>query len=124
MTTDEPSRSTGSEPRHDPVLVAEVVALLAPRADGLYVDGTLGLGGYLRLIAVVPGRERSGVGTALLAAFERTVAAESRHAFLLVSDFNAEAQRFYERHGYHRVGTLSRFVLPDADELLYWKRLT
>jgi GNAT superfamily N-acetyltransferase len=85
--------------------------------------GTLALGGYLRLIAVVPGREGAGVGAALLAAFERAVAAESRHAFLLVSDFNTDAQRFYERHAYHRVGTLPRLVLPDADELLYWKPL-
>jgi 16S rRNA (cytosine1402-N4)-methyltransferase len=28
------------------VLVAEVVAMLAPRSDGLYVDGTVGLGGH------------------------------------------------------------------------------
>ena len=46
MTTPGPSRSTGSDPRHEPVLVAEVVALLQPRADGVYVDGTLGLGGH------------------------------------------------------------------------------
>jgi ribosomal protein S18 acetylase RimI-like enzyme len=85
--------------------------------------GTLGLGGYLRLIAVPPGRERHGTGAALLAAFERAVAASSRHAFLLVSDFNAEARRFYERHGYRHVGTLRALVLPDVDELLYWKRL-
>lgn len=31
---------------HEPVLVAEVVALLRPRPDGVYVDGTIGLGGH------------------------------------------------------------------------------
>jgi len=31
---------------HDPVLVAEVVALLQPRPDGVYVDCTVGLGGH------------------------------------------------------------------------------
>ncbi len=47
----------------------------------------------------------------------------SAHAFLLVSDFNEDAQRFYEREGYLRVGPLPGLVLPDVAELLYWKRL-
>ncbi|MGH7896045.1 MAG: GNAT family N-acetyltransferase [Candidatus Binatia bacterium] len=85
--------------------------------------GTFALGAYLRLIAVVPGRERRGVGAELLAAFERSTAAQARHAFLLVSDFNLDAQRFYARHGYQRVGLLPGLVLPDVDEALFWKRL-
>ena len=85
--------------------------------------GTLALGGYLRLIAVVGGAQGRGTGAALLAAFEEETARESAHAFLLVSDFNADAQRFYARHGYQRVGELPGLVLPDVGELLYWKRL-
>jgi GNAT superfamily N-acetyltransferase len=86
-------------------------------------QGTLALGGYLKLIAMLPGAEGRGTGAALLAAFEAETARESRHAFLLVSDFNAGAQRFYERHGWTRVGALPALVLPDAGEVLYWKRL-
>ncbi len=86
-------------------------------------DGTLALGGYLRLIAVLPGAEGRGAGAALLSTFEAETSAHSAHAFLLVSDFNAGAQRFYERHGYARVGALPALVLPDVAELLYWKRL-
>ena len=85
--------------------------------------GTLGLGGYLRLLAVVPEATGGGAGTRLLRAFEAEVARASRHAFLLVSDFNQGAQRFYERHGYARVGALPGLVLPDVAELIYWKRL-
>jgi len=46
MTTPGPSRSTGSEARHDPVLSAEVVSIMAPGPDRVYVDGTVGLGGH------------------------------------------------------------------------------
>jgi ribosomal protein S18 acetylase RimI-like enzyme len=86
-------------------------------------EGTLAMGGYLKLIAMLPGAEGKGIGAQLLAAFEAETSARSAHAFLLVSDFNAEAQRFYERHGYARVGTLPALVLADVAELVYWKRL-
>jgi 16S rRNA (cytosine1402-N4)-methyltransferase len=46
-----------SEPRHDPVLVREVVELLRPQPGGTYVDGTLGLGGHTAaLLAAGAGR--------------------------------------------------------------------
>ena len=86
-------------------------------------DGTFGLGGYLRLIALAPGAAGRGAGAGLLAAFEAEVALSSRHAFLLVSDFNEGAQRFYQRHGWSRVGALPGLVLPDVAEVVYWKRL-
>ena len=118
--------------------VEEDLAAALARGDGLLVaegpggpaglawflrGGTFGMGGYLRLIAVLGEAQRGGVGAALLAAFEAEVARESRHAFLLVSDFNEAAQRFYERRGYARAGTLPGLVLPDVAEVIYWKRL-
>lgn len=42
-----PSEPTGL---HVPVLLAEAIAALAPRDDGLYVDGTFGAGNYSRAI--------------------------------------------------------------------------
>lgn len=119
------------------LLARDLRAALA-RGDGLLVhdggdgaaglvwflsSGTLGMGGYLRLLAVAPGANRRGLGSALLAAFEEAVARWSGHAFLLVSDFNDGAQRFYQRHGYLQVGRLPALVLPDVDELLFWRRL-
>ncbi len=123
--------------RDAPRVQADLAAALE-RGDGLLVEegeagprglawflpaGTLAMGGYLRLIAAVPEATGVGVGARLLQAFEAEVARESRHAFLLVSDFNQGAQRFYQRHGYARVGALPGLVLPGVAEILYWKRL-
>ncbi len=85
--------------------------------------GTLALGGYLRLLAVVGPAQGRGVGATLLQAYEAEVAKASGHAFLLASLDNTGAHRFYERHGYRRVGVLPSLVLPGEDEVLYWKRL-
>ena len=87
----------------------------------LLAQGGFGVGGYLRLIAVAPGSESRGTGRALLAAVEAAV--PTRHLFLLVSDFNRAAQRFYERAGYTQGGALPGLVLAGVDELIYWKRL-
>jgi ribosomal protein S18 acetylase RimI-like enzyme len=122
-----------------PALLAGDLRSAAARGDGLLVHadggpadglawflpaGTFGLGGYLRLLAVSAAAQSRGAGAALLAAFEAAVADRSRHAFLLVSDFNRPAQAFYRRRGYAEVGRLPALVVPDIDELIYWKRLT
>lgn len=103
-----------------------LLAVEAGRPAGLawYLrQGTFGLGGYLKLMAVLPDAQARGVGAALLSAFEAEVAAVSAHAFLLCSDFNEGAQRFYERHGWAPVGALPGLVLPDVAERIYWKRV-
>lgn len=86
-------------------------------------SGTLALGGYLRLLAVLEPFQGRGIGAQLLAAYEAETARTSAHSFLLTSDSNAGAQRFYERAGYRRVGLLPSLVVEGEDETLYWKRL-
>jgi GNAT superfamily N-acetyltransferase len=113
---------SGALARGDGLLVAESGGALLGLA-WFQRSGALGLGAYLRLIAVAPGRERAGTGVLLLRAFEAEAALTGRHAFLLVSDFNGDAQRFYERHGWRRCGALPGLVLEDVAELLYWKRV-
>ncbi|GAB4569266.1 MAG: hypothetical protein Kow0077_01510 [Anaerolineae bacterium] len=87
-------------------------------------DGAFGRSAYLRLIAVHSEATGRGLGTILLEEAERTAAQSGPYLFLLVSDFNTAAQRFYARHGYQQIGAVPGFVLPDVTELIYWKRLT
>jgi ribosomal protein S18 acetylase RimI-like enzyme len=108
--------------RGEPVLVAEEGGVARGFAWYLYA-GTLGVGGYLRLIALAPGAEGQGAGAALLDAVEADVATRARHLFLLVSHWNEGARRFYARRGYVEVGRLPAFVRADTDEIICWKRL-
>ena len=85
--------------------------------------GAFGRSAYLRLIGVQPDQSNRGVGAQLLAQVEQQVLPYSGELFLLVSDFNHEAQRFYQRHGYAQVGAIHGYVLPDVVELLFWRRL-
>src|SRR5215210_8932404 len=61
------------EPTHEPVMVAETIALLDPSRGGLFVDCTVGLGGHARAVleagaARVIGLDRDTAALALAAA--------------------------------------------------------
>jgi GNAT superfamily N-acetyltransferase len=77
---------------------------------------------YLRLIAVEESQRGAGVGAALLSEFESRTASVGRDWCLLVSDFNEDAQRFYERRGYRTAGALPDFARPGITEILMVKR--
>lgn len=77
---------------------------------------------YLRLIAVDGSLRGSGIGSVLLAEFERRTASIGRDYLLLVSDFNLRGQAFYERHGYVKVGVLQDFARKGIAEVIMVKR--
>lgn len=79
---------------------------------------------YLRLIGVRPDAVSLGIGGALLQEIERRSAEVAGELFLLVSDFNQAAQRFYQRQGFVQIGAISGYVLPDVTELIFRKRFT
>ena len=83
--------------------------------------GTFGTGAYLRTLAIREDRHGSGLGAQLLAAYEAGCGDPPGGFFLLTSDFNEGAQRFYQRYGYHQVGQLPGFAAPGVTELVFWK---
>jgi 16S rRNA (cytosine1402-N4)-methyltransferase len=80
-------RMTEAAPRHVSVLGHEAVALLAPRAGGVYVDATFGAGGYSRAILEVGGTRVIGIDrdrTAIAGGFDLVERSEGR--VVLVED--------------------------------------
>lgn len=106
----------------DTLLVLDVDGTLTGFA---WIDrgGAFGRSAYLRQIAVAPAARSAGLGARLLLAFETVAIMESPYAFLLVSETNHAARRFYERHGYSEVGRIPDYPKPSNLELLYRKVL-
>ncbi len=110
--------------REDSLLVADLGQ--KNRACGFVwgvVGGGFGRSFYLRMIGVRQNCAGTGVGSALLTQTEQIALSTAGDLFLLVSDFNLDAQRFYRRHGYQQVGAIPGYVLPDVTELIFRKRL-
>jgi ribosomal protein S18 acetylase RimI-like enzyme len=87
----------------------------------LVARGAFNHSAYVQLIGVRPESRAGGVGRALMEFAEAQ--ASSRDLFLLVSDFNTDAQKFYARLGYVQVGALDDYVIPGVSELVFCKRI-
>jgi 16S rRNA (cytosine1402-N4)-methyltransferase len=81
----------GGLTRHVPVLREEILAALAPRQDGVYLDATFGAGGYSQAILSIPGtkvlaldRDPTAIAAAqdLVAEFEGLSLAQARFSEL------------------------------------------
>ena len=77
---DGPSAAAGGPVRHSPVLREEALAALAPRAGGVYLDGTFGAGGYTqalldtagaRVVALDRDPDAVAAGRALVRQYDR-----------------------------------------------------
>jgi ribosomal protein S18 acetylase RimI-like enzyme len=83
--------------------------------------GTFFHSGYIRILAVRQDRVGTGVGSSLLEAAEKDLFTQTANVFLLVSEWNTRARRFYQLHGYAEVGSLNSYVHPGVAELICWK---
>lgn len=81
------------------------------------------MGDYLELLVVAPAARHNGLGSALLAHIEGVVFARAKNLFACVSDFNAEARRFYKKNGYQEIGPMPDFLIPGASEILLRKTM-
>lgn len=87
--------------------------------------GMFGAFPYLKRIGVDPALTGSGLGGLLLSEIERLLSDAGRNElFLLVSDFNSDAQRLYRRNGYAEIGWIPDLAVPGITEVLFRKRLT
>jgi GNAT superfamily N-acetyltransferase len=86
-------------------------------------NGGFARSAYLRILGVREISSGHGIGSALMNEVERIAGQSSTELFLLVSDFNTAAQRFYQHRGFRQIGVIPQYVLPDVDEHIYWKRL-
>ena len=80
-------------------------------------------GAYVHNLAVFPGHQGKGVGEALLHEAERQAREHGDRMFLMVSDFNPRAQKFYERQGYEFLGAIPDCIAPGKAEHVMMKIL-
>jgi ribosomal protein S18 acetylase RimI-like enzyme len=79
--------------------------------------------GYINLLAVKDGHRGHGIGAALLKFAEQRIFRDWPNVFLCVTTFNTDAQRFYQRMGYKRIGVIEDFIIEGAGEILMRKTI-
>lgn len=88
-----------------------------------YTQGTFYQGAYIRLIGIHPKHQSKGIGADLMNTAEVDIVNITPHIFLLTSDFNEDAQRFYHRLGYENIGEVPNFAKDGISEMIFYKRL-
>jgi GNAT superfamily N-acetyltransferase len=118
---------------------ASISSYLAAEAPGdvrflLQVDGAVagavGLqpiwlrGPYIRFLGILPTFQRHGVGSAIVAWIEEQARTQQqRNLWVVASQINTDALRFYERHGFAQVAIFDALAYDDRNEILLRKRL-
>jgi diamine N-acetyltransferase len=103
--------------------------LMAVQMDARTV-GVLGMrlnwlrGPYIQFLGFLPKNQSLGLGALVMGWVDtQTLLSGQSNLFVAASDFNTPAIRFYERHGFSRVGVLKGLVRDDRDEILLHKKL-
>ncbi len=76
--------------------------------------------GYLRLIGVSIRFQGRGIGKRLMRAMEAEIQGP-QGIFLLVTQSNRKARKFYESLGYRKVGVLCGYIRTGINECIYFR---
>jgi ribosomal protein S18 acetylase RimI-like enzyme len=79
--------------------------------------------GYIQSVCVAMEWRNQGIGTQLMAFVEDRIFRISPNIFIMVSSFNPDAKRLYNRLGYQTVGEIDDYIVPGHSELLLRKTI-
>jgi ribosomal-protein-alanine N-acetyltransferase len=79
--------------------------------------------GYLKSIAVKPGWRGKKLGEKMMEFIEKVIFVDYKNLFLCVSSFNTDAQQFYLKLGYEKIGELKDYLVAGHDEILMRKTI-
>lgn len=100
------------------------VARMGDEIVGTMVIHTKGaFSGYLKSIAVKPAWRGKNLGGQMMLYIENVIFPTYKNLFLCVSSFNLDAQRFYAKLGYERIGELKDYLVKGHDEILMRKTI-
>ena len=91
---------------------------------GTMVISTKGaFSGYLKSIAVKSAWRGKKLGEKMMAFIEIEIFSTCANLFLCVSSFNRDAQKFYLKLGYEKIGVLKNYLVEGHDEILMRKTI-
>lgn len=116
------AKTQGFEHEHGLIafLPAGALATIERLSKGAFVPQT-GDGGYIA--ALVTKNRRKGFGKYLVHASERVIREKSDQVYVLVSETNMAAQRFYKSAGFEQVARFLDCIRPGNTELLMKKSM-
>ncbi len=95
---------------------SEILGFIIIEMEGAFI-------GYIKSIYTTPKKRGSGVGSKLLKFAEDRILRDTPNVFICVSNFNIDAQRFYQRQGYEIIGELTNYIISGSSEILMRKTI-
>ncbi len=81
-------------------------------------------GPYIQLLGLKTELHNKGIGTQVMDwAIQKSKETSARNLWVVASEFNQKAVRFYERHGFEKAAQFDELVKDDLNEILFRKKL-